>query len=118
MGKNKVLVKVHPEGKYVVDLDKSIEMSQARTLTCLASAATGLRLTPQLASHDAAISGRMQARACQALGQASRESLSDTCLGMCRVSARQHGTMAGAYGLCAGMRRTDCESMAPRTGDT
>ena len=28
MGKNKVLVKVHPEGKYVVDLDKSIEMSQ------------------------------------------------------------------------------------------
>jgi 26S proteasome regulatory subunit T6 len=30
MGKNKVLVKVHPEGKYVVDLDKSIEMSQAR----------------------------------------------------------------------------------------
>ena len=30
MGKNKVLVKVHPEGKYVVDLDKSIEMSQVR----------------------------------------------------------------------------------------
>ena len=29
MGKNKVLVKVHPEGKYVVDLDKSIEMSKA-----------------------------------------------------------------------------------------
>jgi len=28
MGKNKVLVKVHPEGKYVVDLDKSIELSQ------------------------------------------------------------------------------------------
>ena len=26
MGKNKVLVKVHPEGKYVVDLDKSIEI--------------------------------------------------------------------------------------------
>jgi len=25
MGKNKVLVKVHPEGKYVVDLDRSIE---------------------------------------------------------------------------------------------
>lgn len=28
MGKNKVLVKVHPEGRYVVDLDKSIEMSK------------------------------------------------------------------------------------------
>eukprot|EP00112_Aurelia_sp_Birch-Aquarium-sp1_P013613 Seg2893.4 transcript_id=Seg2893.4/GoldUCD/mRNA.D3Y31 product="26S proteasome regulatory subunit 8" protein_id=Seg2893.4/GoldUCD/D3Y31 len=28
MDKKKVLVKVHPEGKYVVDLDKSIEMSQ------------------------------------------------------------------------------------------
>lgn len=26
MGKNKVLVKVHPEGKYVVDLDKSISI--------------------------------------------------------------------------------------------
>lgn len=26
MGKNKVLVKVHPEGKYVVDLDKSISL--------------------------------------------------------------------------------------------
>lgn len=25
MGKSKVLVKVHPEGKYVVDLDKSID---------------------------------------------------------------------------------------------
>lgn len=30
MGKNKVLVKVHPEGKYVVDLDKSIDIAQAR----------------------------------------------------------------------------------------
>jgi 26S proteasome regulatory subunit T6 len=28
MGKNKVLVKVHPEGKYVVDLDKSIDVTQ------------------------------------------------------------------------------------------
>ena len=28
MGKNKVLVKVNPEGKYVVDLDKSIDMAQ------------------------------------------------------------------------------------------
>ena len=28
MGKNKVLVKVHPEGRYVVDLDKSIEMAK------------------------------------------------------------------------------------------
>jgi len=26
MGKSKVLVKVHPEGKYVVDLDKSIDV--------------------------------------------------------------------------------------------
>jgi 26S proteasome regulatory subunit T6 len=30
MGKTKVLVKVHPEGKYVVDLDKSIEVDQLR----------------------------------------------------------------------------------------
>lgn len=29
MGKNKVLVKVHPEGKYVVDLDKDIDIAQA-----------------------------------------------------------------------------------------
>ena len=44
MGKNKVLVKVHPEGKYVVDLDKSIEMSQAWP--------TSLRLpADQLAVH-------------------------------------------------------------------
>ncbi|KAL6067963.1 26S protease regulatory subunit 8 [Balamuthia mandrillaris] len=28
MGKNKVLVKVHPEGKYVVDLDKKIDISK------------------------------------------------------------------------------------------
>lgn len=28
MGKNKVLVKVHPEGKYVVDLDKDIDIAQ------------------------------------------------------------------------------------------
>ncbi len=28
MGKSKVLVKVHPEGKYVVDLDKDIEISK------------------------------------------------------------------------------------------
>jgi 26S proteasome regulatory subunit T6 len=31
MGKAKVLVKVHPEGKYVVDLDKDIEISQVGT---------------------------------------------------------------------------------------
>ena len=31
MSKTKILVKVHPEGKYVVDLDKSIEMSQVTT---------------------------------------------------------------------------------------
>lgn len=31
MGKNKVLVKVHPEGKYVVDLDKSIDIAQVTT---------------------------------------------------------------------------------------
>ena len=28
MGKAKVLVKVHPEGKYVVDLDKSIDVGK------------------------------------------------------------------------------------------
>ena len=28
MGKNKVLVKVHPEGKYVVDIDKSIDIAK------------------------------------------------------------------------------------------
>jgi len=28
MGKNKVLVKVHPEGKYVVDLDKALDIAQ------------------------------------------------------------------------------------------
>ena len=28
MGKNKVLVKVHPEGKYVVDVDKAIDIAQ------------------------------------------------------------------------------------------
>lgn len=31
MGKNKVLVKVHPEGKYVVDLDKNINMADVST---------------------------------------------------------------------------------------
>lgn len=35
MGKNKVLVKVHPEGKYVVDLDKNINMADVRTLPAL-----------------------------------------------------------------------------------
>lgn len=28
MGKTKVLVKVHPEGKYVVDVDKSIDIAR------------------------------------------------------------------------------------------
>ncbi len=28
MGKNKVLVKVHPEGKFVVDLDKDIDIAK------------------------------------------------------------------------------------------
>ena len=28
MGKNKVLVKVNPEGKYVVDLDKEIDINK------------------------------------------------------------------------------------------
>jgi 26S proteasome regulatory subunit T6 len=28
MGKSKVLVKVHPEGKYVVDIDKDIDISK------------------------------------------------------------------------------------------
>lgn len=27
MGKNKVLVKVHPEGKYVVDIEKDIDIA-------------------------------------------------------------------------------------------
>lgn len=31
MGKNKVLVKVHPEGKYVVDVDKDIDISKLTT---------------------------------------------------------------------------------------
>lgn len=30
MGKNKVLVKVHPEGKYVVDLDKAIDINDIK----------------------------------------------------------------------------------------
>lgn len=30
MGKNKILVKVHPEGKYVVDLDKSLQTSDIK----------------------------------------------------------------------------------------
>ena len=36
MGKNKVLVKVHPEGKYVVNLDKSIEISKVLPTTRVA----------------------------------------------------------------------------------
>eukprot|EP01115_Flamella_aegyptia_P010709 TRINITY_DN48020_c0_g1_i1.p1 TRINITY_DN48020_c0_g1~~TRINITY_DN48020_c0_g1_i1.p1 ORF type:complete len:405 (-),score=88.30 TRINITY_DN48020_c0_g1_i1:83-1267(-) len=36
MGKNKVLVKVHPEGKYVVDLDKSIDIAQVTPNTRVA----------------------------------------------------------------------------------
>jgi hypothetical protein len=31
MGNNKVLVKVHPEGKFVVDVDKSIDMKEVAT---------------------------------------------------------------------------------------
>lgn len=31
MGKNKILVKVHPEGKYVVDIDKDIDISAVTT---------------------------------------------------------------------------------------
>ncbi len=31
MGKNKVLVKAHPEGKYVVDIDKDIDVAQLTT---------------------------------------------------------------------------------------
>ena len=31
MGKNKVLCKVHPEGKYVVDLDKDIDVTKVTT---------------------------------------------------------------------------------------
>jgi len=36
MGKNKVLVKVHPEGKYVVDLDKAIDIVQVTPTTRVA----------------------------------------------------------------------------------
>jgi len=36
MGKNKVLVKVHPEGKYVVDIDKNIEITQVAPNTRVA----------------------------------------------------------------------------------
>lgn len=38
MGKNKVLVKVHPEGKYVVDIDKDIEITK-----CLPTVRVALR---------------------------------------------------------------------------
>ena len=31
MGKNKILVKVHPEGKYVVDLHKDIDIAKVTT---------------------------------------------------------------------------------------
>eukprot|EP00742_Colponemidia_sp_Colp-10_P000396 GILJ01000434.1.p1 GENE.GILJ01000434.1~~GILJ01000434.1.p1 ORF type:complete len:393 (-),score=74.04 GILJ01000434.1:66-1244(-) len=36
MGKNKVLVKVHPEGKYVVDIDKSINIAECTPNTRVA----------------------------------------------------------------------------------
>ncbi|CAL9126049.1 unnamed protein product [Musa acuminata var. zebrina] len=36
MGKSKVLVKVHPEGKYVVDIDKSIDMTKLTPSTRVA----------------------------------------------------------------------------------
>merc|ERR1711959_8160 len=36
MGKDKILVKVHPEGKYVVDLDKSIKLSDCAPNTRVA----------------------------------------------------------------------------------
>eukprot|EP00899_Mesostigma_viride_P007408 jgi/Mesvir1/16669/Mv15071-RA.1 len=36
MGKSKVLVKVHPEGKYVVDIDKSIDITQVTPTTRVA----------------------------------------------------------------------------------
>ncbi|CAF1698012.1 unnamed protein product [Brassica oleracea var. botrytis] len=36
MGKNKVLVKVHPEGKYVVDIDKSIDITKLTPSTRVA----------------------------------------------------------------------------------
>lgn len=39
MGKSKVLVKVHPEGKYVVDIDKDIDIAEltpgVRSQPCL-----------------------------------------------------------------------------------
>jgi len=36
MGKNKILVKIHPEGKYVVDLDKNIEIAKVTPTTRVA----------------------------------------------------------------------------------
>ena len=36
MGKNKVLVKVHPEGKYVVELEKNIDVSKLTVNTRVA----------------------------------------------------------------------------------
>ncbi|TQD94858.1 hypothetical protein C1H46_019558 [Malus baccata] len=36
MGKNKVLVKVHPEGKYVVDIDKNIDITKITPSTRVA----------------------------------------------------------------------------------
>jgi len=36
MGKSKILVKVHPEGKYVVDLDKNIDIAQVTPTTRVA----------------------------------------------------------------------------------
>lgn len=34
MGKSKVLVKVHPEGKYVVDIDKDIDIADLTPGVC------------------------------------------------------------------------------------
>lgn len=36
MGKNKILVKIHPEGKYVVDLDKNIDIAKVTPTTRVA----------------------------------------------------------------------------------
>jgi len=36
MGKSKILVKIHPEGKYVVDLDKNIELAKVTPTTRVA----------------------------------------------------------------------------------
>lgn len=41
MGKSKVLVKVHPEGKYVVDIDKDIDIAELTPGVCVCDGVGG-----------------------------------------------------------------------------